>query len=229
MSDEQTASPSEPQESKPRQGRSPVEKVIWLIIVCVIAGLGLELYAKTSYEDSMAALDETFSAEGAAEQRLSEVRNHLAGLTTFAAAVPVEGSSVQEEIKVSWISPTGKYEVTLVVEKGGDDPIVAWYKMGADNWVSDPYDQKNWDTTPVDGGMPATDPMAGGPMGTGGPTAGHDADASMDGPPGQEGSAGRGEDGQGDGGRSQGPTADDSPDADSTDSEKASTDGSATE
>ena len=137
MSDESTNASPEPQQSSPRSGRSPVEKIIWCIIALVIFGLGLELYAKTSYENTMAALDDVFNQPNAAAQHLSDVQNLISGLTRQGAAVQSESTSTQEEVKVTWLSPSNKYAFTLVLEKGGDDPIVAWYKMGADKPLSD--------------------------------------------------------------------------------------------
>ncbi len=166
MSDESTSHSPEPQQSSSRSGRSPFEKAIWCIIALVIFGLGLELYAKTSYEDTMAAFDDVFNQPHPEPQHLSDVQKLISGLTRQGAAVQSESTSTQEEVKVTWLSPSNKYAFTLVLEKGNDDPVVAWYKMGGENWVTDPHSVPPVDSTADSGASP--DDMAGMMMGGGG-------------------------------------------------------------
>jgi|GEM_PF-2792308 len=194
MSEESASSSPEPQQSSARPGRSPAEKVVWCIIALVILGLGLELYAKTSYEDTMAAIDDVFNRPHPEQQHLSDVQKLISGLTRYGAAVPSESTSTQEEMKVSWLSPSNKYSFTLVLEKGNDDPIVAWYKMGATNWVKDP-NAVSPDDSPVDAGM-SSDGMSG--MMGGGPPGGPEAEG---GEPGSGGGQGGGQGGGGGRGR----------------------------
>lgn len=165
MSDESTASSPEPQQPGSRPSRSPIEKVIWCILALVILGLGLELYAKTSYENTMEALDDVFNQPKPEPQHLSDVQKLISGLTRDGAAVQGKKPS-QEEVKVTWLSPSNKYSFTLVLEKGGDDPIVAWYKMGADNWVTDPHSGPTEEIPADEGTSPLA--MADMPMGGGG-------------------------------------------------------------
>jgi hypothetical protein len=189
MSDESTSHSPEPQQSAARSGRSPVEKVIWCVIALVIFGLGLELYAKTSYENTMAAIDDVFNQPHPAPQHLSDVQKLISGLTRQGAAVQSESTSTQEEIKVTWLSPSNKYAFTLVLEKGSDDPVVAWYKMGSDNWLSDPNSVPPVDPN-IDLGSPP-EGMGGMMMGgaPGGP-GGHQAEGGQPGG-GQGGGRGR--------------------------------------
>ena len=194
MSDESTSHSPEPQPSRSRSGRSPVEKVIWCVIALVIFGLGLELYAKTSYENTMAAIDDVFNQPHPAPQHLSDVQKLISGLTRQGAAVQSESMSTQEEIKVTWLSPSNKYAFTLVLEKGSDDPVVAWYKMGTDNWLSDPNSVPPVDST-TDPGSPPEGMggmmMGGGPGGPGGP-GGHQAEGGQPGGGGGGGGQGGG-------------------------------------
>ncbi len=139
MSDESTSASQEPHLVSSRPSRSPAEKAVWCIIAVVILGLGLELYARTSYENTMEAVDAAFNQVTPRPQHLSEVRKLISGLTRYGAPIQSESTSTQEEVKVTWLSPSNKYSFTLVLEKGSDDPIVEWYKMGADNWVVDPH------------------------------------------------------------------------------------------
>lgn len=214
MSAESAGHSSEPSESKTRPSRSPVEKVVWGIIALVILGLGLELYAKNSYENTMATIDEVFNRPHPDAQRLSDVRKLISGLTRSGAPVPSETSSTQEEIEVSWLSPSSKYAFTLVLEKGDEDPVVAWYKMGGENWVADPYAAVGEEVAGQSDGTPSATDMPGGMMdgmpGGGGSPAGQSAEGSQPGGSGQ-GGGGRGR--GGDSGRPQRPASDDSDDA----------------
>ncbi|MBI1314330.1 hypothetical protein GC176_23795 [bacterium] len=176
MSDESSNAASETQQLSRRKSRSPIEKVVWGIIALVILGLGLELYAKTSYEKTMATLDDVFNHASPETQRLSDVRHQIVGLTQFAEPVQSGNSSTQEEIEVSWVSPWKKYSVTLVVEKGDDDPVVAWYKMGADNWVVDLNEPADGSATADPQGMMAGGGSMPAGMAGGGPPS-HDAQA----------------------------------------------------
>ncbi len=160
MSDESASASPEPQSSSSRSGRSPVEKVIWCIIAVIILGLGLELYAKTSYENTMAAVDDAFNRSKAGAQHLSDVQKLISGLTRYGTPVQTKSASSQEEVEVTWLSPSNKYSFTLVLEKGSDDPVVAWYKMGADNWATDPHTVTT-DDVPTQDGMSTDDPTAG--------------------------------------------------------------------
>jgi uncharacterized spore protein YtfJ len=192
MSDESASASPEPQQSSSRSGRSPIEKAIWCIIALVIFGLGLELYAKTSYENTMAAIDDVFNKPVPEPQHLSDIQKLISGLTRYGSPVQSKKQS-QEDVKVTWLSPTNKYSFTLVLEKGGNDPIVAWYKMGAENWVTDPHLGPT-EEIPADQGMSPMD-MANMPMGGGG-----------GGPPGDPTAAGRqGGGGGGGGGRARRP------------------------
>ena len=166
MSDESASASPEPQQSSSRSGRSPIEKAVWCIIALVIFGLGLELYAKTSYENTMAAIDDVFNQPHPEPQHLSDVQKLISGLTRYGTAVQSESTSTQEEVKVTWLSPSNKYAFTLVLEKGSDDPVVAWYKMGGENWVTDPHSVPPVDSTADSGASP--DDMAGMMMGGGG-------------------------------------------------------------
>ena len=188
MSDESTNASPEPQHSSSRSGRSPIEKVIWCIIALVIFGLGLELYAKTSYENSMAALDDVFNRPHPEPQHLSDVQKLISGLTRQGSPVQSEATSAQEEVKVTWLSPSNKYAFTLVLEKGSDDPVVAWYKMGADNWATD-LNSIAISETPAGSGSP--------PEGMAGMMMGGSAPGGQEGAGGQSGGGGGGPGGGG--------------------------------
>ena len=171
MSDESANPSTEPQQAGKRPGRSPVEKIVWVVIALVIAGLGLELYAKNSYEKTMAQLDDVFNMASPGEQRLSDVRKMISGLTSFGTAVQSQKTSSQEEVEVSWLSLSGKYSCTLVLEKGGEDPVVAWYKMD-DAGAAIVYEVTN------DNEVPVADYEMSGTTAGGDPPAGHGAEGA---------------------------------------------------
>lgn len=167
--------PASPTPTSPsKKPRSPIERtIVWggiSVLACVLA---FEARQKYSYDPSVTQLRKVFSEDAERHVNLSEIEKLISG-SPIKVTAPHERRSYNT-IDLKWPSLFKDYRVRLIVEREGEDPLVAGFSTpgGTDpESVAEQTDSSATASTPpgmppnMAGMMPMMGP-AGGPSGRG--------------------------------------------------------------
>ncbi len=113
-------------EDEPKvKGRSPIERaIVWGLIVILLAVVGIEYYARASYDSTLNGLEDAIeaTADNDIGLPLSEARKSISGL--YSESEMAEISYLEREVEYKWFSLFKDYQMLLRVEASGDDPSV---------------------------------------------------------------------------------------------------------
>ena len=126
MSDRPANAVSQTPTPSGKKPRNPVERVIvWGGIAVMLGVVAYESVHKYAYDSTVSRMRKMVSDDTEKYMKLSEVRALIAGLPTEVKS-PHERKAYNK-LDFKWPSMFKDYRVQLIVEREGDDPLVAGF------------------------------------------------------------------------------------------------------